>query len=194
MNLFFLHVDPQTCAQQHCDKHVVKMLLETAQILYTAHHLSKSILPKGAYKLSYPGHPTVVWASKCYENYKYASLVGIYLSKEYTHRYGKIHSCDKHIKWLYENIPSFSNEINYKNKVVLSYNDDFQSAGMTPVPLAMPEDVKSYDTIHSYRSYYIIYKKHFTKWTSREVPYWFTFYSIRSFFKKQSVLPSPDSD
>ena len=38
MNIFYLHNDPQIAAQMHCDKHVVKMILEYAQLLSTAHH------------------------------------------------------------------------------------------------------------------------------------------------------------
>ena len=189
MNLFFLHVNPEICAQEHCDKHVVKMLLETVQMLYTVHHLCNSDMPDDAYKkVSMVHHPTVIWVGICFENYNYASTLGMCLSKEYTHRYNKIHSCDTHIRWLHNNIPNFiQKEFPYekcKKQVVFSYNQDIQNSGMTPVPLAMPDDVKQNDTIYSYRSYYIVHKKYFTKWTSRPIPNWFTFYNIRNFFQK----------
>ena len=37
MNIFYLHPDPTIAAQMMCDKHVLKMVLETAQLLSTAH-------------------------------------------------------------------------------------------------------------------------------------------------------------
>ena len=39
MNIFYLHENPEICAEYHCDKHVVKMILETAQMLSTAHRI-----------------------------------------------------------------------------------------------------------------------------------------------------------
>ena len=61
MNIFFLDVDPKKSAQYHCDKHVVKMILEIVQLLYTAHHILGSKLPKDAYKPVSVSHPLAIW-------------------------------------------------------------------------------------------------------------------------------------
>ena len=39
MNLFYLHDNPKDCANMHVDKHCVKMILEYAQLLSTAHRV-----------------------------------------------------------------------------------------------------------------------------------------------------------
>jgi hypothetical protein len=174
MNLFFLDIDPQKCAEYHCDKHVIKMLLEIVQMLYTAHHLGKiAELPIDHYKIAHTNHPTAVWIRTCKANYTYASQVGMFLAKEYTFRYNKIHSCEKHIIWLNENLPKFNT--NFKINFNLKVNcKQFEELGMTPVPLAMPDDSKRNDPIKSYREYYMLHKVHFAKWKKRESPWWYT--------------------
>ena len=181
MNLFFLNVDPKKCAEEHCDKHVVKMVLEIVQMLYTAHHLYGNP-PDFAYRISHVKHPISIWIRICYANYSYAVQVAKYLSIEYTYRYDKIHSCKKHIDWLLLNVPKFNNNISYSSTTVLSYNKDFESMGMTPVPLAMPMECKLSNTILSYRNYYIMKKQYFAKWTSRPIPRWYTPVNIRTYF------------
>ena len=90
MNIFVLDYDTKVCAQMHCDKHCVKMILETAQLLCGVHHMTGGEAPYG---LSHKNHPCLIWARECIENYVWLCDLGIELCKEYTHRYGKIHSC-----------------------------------------------------------------------------------------------------
>jgi hypothetical protein len=184
MNLFFLHCNPSECAKHHCDKHVVKMILEIVQMLYTAHIvLGTENLPEGHYrKISNHIHPTAVWIRKCKQNYLYAAEVALSIAYEYTHRYNKIHSCQSHAEWLFQNLPVFNEFQDYsgsKKKIVFATNDFFISLGITPIPLCMPDDCYCDDPIKSYRKYYLMYKKHFVKWTSRGIPFWFYFFDIR---------------
>jgi len=179
MNLFFLDIDPKKCAEYHCDKHVVKMILEIVQMLYTAHYILKSSLPSDAYLPVSINHPTAVWIRSSIENYSFACNLGRCLAKEYTHRYHKIHSCEKHIDWLIINFPNFSNfKKHFNEKTVLSSN---KYINLINIPLSMPIDsmVKDteygYNTIHSYRKYYLLHKKTFAKWTNRPVPDWFSY-------------------
>jgi len=181
MNLFFLHIDPKTCAQQHCDKHVVKMILETVQMLYTAHNILKTEnLAKAkeeglvTYSSFSPKHPTCLWIRDNATNYIYAAKVAKYLCEEYTYRYDKIHSCQIHVDWLIVNVPTNFQIVHYNPETVMSYNKEFQALGHTPVPLAMYDDVKYHDTFKSYHFYYIVYKHYFAKWTARPVPWWYT--------------------
>jgi len=185
MNLFFLNIDPKKCAQQHLDKHVVKMILELTQMLYTAHNVLKTPnLPEGSYRSFSPKHPTCIWVRLCVQNYRYTIDVAKYLCEEYTFRYSKIHTCESHINWLSTNFPDFKKnpENPYSEKVILSYNKEFQDQGHTPVPLAMPEDVKFKDTFKSYRFYYIVHKRSFAKWSKRSVPWWYTSGNINLFY------------
>ena len=43
MNIFYLHNDPKVCAELHVDKHVVKMIVEYAQLLSTAKRMTDGI-------------------------------------------------------------------------------------------------------------------------------------------------------
>ena len=174
MNLFFLHIDPKKCAIFHCDKHVVKMILELVQMLYTANNVMGNII-EGGYRSFSPQHPTCIWIRQCEKNYLYACLVAKYLCEEYTFRYGRIHTCEKHVDILTQSVSFLKfKTIPYKEGVVLSYNKKFQELGHTPVPLAMFDDVKYPDTFKSYRMYYIVYKRRFAKWTKRDIPWWYT--------------------
>jgi hypothetical protein len=182
MNIFFIETDPEKCAKSHCDKHVVKMLLELIQLLYTAHILLKTKnIPKNGYKAFSPKHPTAIWVRMKKENYRFSIELAMCLSQEYTNRYSRIHSCDTHIQWLSTHEPTFR-EIpeEYTAITVLSTNAYFQSIGLSPIPLAMPDEHKGEDTIVSYRKYYRT--KSFAKWTNAPVPHWFYFKNITSFF------------
>ena len=179
MNLFFLHHDPKRCAEFHCDKHVVKMIIELVQMLYTAHYILKSDLPEDHYKPCHINHPTCIWIRQKIENYTYASQLAVYLAEEYTHRYFKIHGSEKHARWLNENVPVFSKTFTYSENTHLSTNKHLERLGLSQVPLAMPDDCKlnEPDTIQCYREYYMVHKKRFVRWTRRPVPWWFSFFN-----------------
>ena len=73
MNIFYLDKNPKLAAKYHCDKHIVKMIIEYAQILSTVHHLYNSpneILNK-IYKKTHINHPCVKWAASNLENYNF---------------------------------------------------------------------------------------------------------------------------
>ena len=156
MNIFHLHKDPKICAKYHCDKHVVKMILETAQMLSTAYqkHCGDD---DNLYKSAYPKHPMTIWVGESVENFNYAYLLGKELGKQYTKRYGKIHKS--------------SNIINaFNNGRLQNIEDRFPSQYFTRPPLCMPDEYKSDDYIQSYRNYYIGDKKRFARYTSVDTP------------------------
>lgn len=152
MNIFFLDYDTKKCAQYHCDKHVVKMILETAQLLCGAHWATGSEAP---YKLSHKNHPCSIWVRESQSNYLYLCDLGLELCKEYTYRYGKRHKSQQIIEWC------VTNKLNICDK------------GFTEPPKAMPDECKLESVIDSYRNYYIKEKKSFAKWKNRNVPEWF---------------------
>lgn len=157
MNIFVLDYDPKLCAQMHCDKHVVKMILETAQLLCGVHHMVESNV-EIPYKLSHKNHPCSIWARECVENYVWLCDLGLELCKEYTYRYGKRHKSEEIIEWCILNIPNLK-----------------ENGTVTNFKLAMPDECKiGNNAILSYRKYYIDFKKDFAKWKNRSVPNWFT--------------------
>lgn len=182
MNIFFLDQDPKTCAKYHCDKHVVKMILESVQLLYTACWLTfgkmklkskkvpetKSEYPKWletapfnksgtrrGYKATHQKHPCVLWVCESIANYRWLCQLADELCQEYTYRYHKTHNSYQHVVWLKENEPLIPN------------------IGMTTCKLAMPDEYKiPDDPVESYRTYYLKDKRRFAVYTGREVPSW----------------------
>lgn len=156
MNIFFLDYDVKKCAQYHNDKHVVKMILETAQLLCGVHHVTGQVTDQVPYKLSHKNHPCSIWVRSSLENYLWLCELGLELCKEYTYRYGKKHKSQMVIEWCVTNKPNIPDL-------------DF-----TKPPLAMPDVYKVSDPVQSYRNYYLGAKKDFCNWRGREVPNWFT--------------------
>ena len=107
MNIFVTDPDPVVSAQCLPDKHVVKMPLETCQMLsiVASHQWGHGYgdLPKkdsGFYSTSkgaFRNHPCTVWAKESLANTWWLLAHGIGLCAEYKHRYGKTHSCEKTI-------------------------------------------------------------------------------------------------
>lgn len=167
MNIFFLHTDPRKAARWHCDKHVVKMLLETCQLLYTCHWLidgtpdfSGAPCAKGAttggYKKSHMNHPCAKWVRLSLTNYVWLATLGLELLREYEFRYGgKTHACGAHIKWLYSHAPA-----------------GLMDLGWYEPAKAMPDIYKSHDAVSSYRRYYIGAKSGILTYTRRGRPHW----------------------
>lgn len=158
MNIFYLHTDPVKCAEYHCDKHVVKMILESAQLLSNAHHMldgEQVIIP--IYKLTHKNHPSAIWVRSSSSNYGWLWQLLANLCKEYTYRYVKTHKVEREglLTTLYtqpKNIPNIP---------------------FSPPPPAMPDEYKVTDSVQSYKNYYIGAKKSFARWTNRPVPVWF---------------------
>lgn len=122
MNIFYLSKKPSRCARWHCDKHVVKMILETCQLLYTAHWVlsaAAGAIPdfstaprlKGSEQRGYKSirnknHPSAIWTRESREHYFWLCQLGLALCEEFRHRFGpKDHSCLPHLLWLTSNPP-----------------------------------------------------------------------------------------
>ena len=148
MNIFFLDKDPKIAAQLQCDKHVVKMVLETAQMLSTAARKRGFEL---GYKAAYPKHPMTLWISESPNNYSWAIQHGLALGTEYQLRYHKVHKSHEVIKEL-------------------AMLDNGDSTQMTKPPQCMPDEYKTDDYVQSYRNYYVGDKKRFARYTNRGTP------------------------
>jgi len=152
MNIFYLDEDPKLCAQYHCDKHCVKMIVEQVQLLSTAHWMTGGEAP---YKKTHVNHPSNKWARESLSNYVWLCDMTMELCKEYTHRYGKRHKTQEHLEWCMVNLPNIEDK------------------GFTEIPQAMPDECKRENPIDGYRNYYNIEKVYMCKWKNREVPEWF---------------------
>lgn len=188
MNIFYLDFDPKKSAEYHIDKHVVKMILEYAQLLSTAHRVldgKESIVKKYVagslparwrntkvwqldddredvlYKATHINHPSAVWSRAHAAHYKYLYTLFCATCDEYTHRYGKVHAADSKLRKILAREPK---NIFIDNKTRIWH-------GPTP---AMPDECKiTGDNVASYRKYYIDKKADMAKWTNREPPEWF---------------------
>jgi hypothetical protein len=161
MNIFALDNDADMAARMHCDKHVVKMVLETAQILSTVHHLYGSSVVGRVYKPTHKNHPSVKWAAECKGNYRWLYGLFMHLAREYTHRYNK-----EHKSWALLNN-------------VFTESPDSMPGGLydtTPFALAMPDVYKfvSSDPVECYRAYYMHEKADMLTYTNRRRPEWMT--------------------
>jgi hypothetical protein len=155
MNIFLLHLDPKTCSRYHCDKHVIKMILESTQMLCSVHHIVGSEYTP-CYKLTHANHPCSVWVRESLANYVWLCMLAKELCIEYTYRYGKIHKCEAYVDDLTANLPPI------------------EDVGMTAQ--AMDDIYKSLDPVDAYRCYYNVAKYHMHSWTGkvngRDKPDW----------------------
>jgi|TARA_R110000824_G_scaffold357562_3_gene545085 hypothetical protein len=153
MNIFILDNNPKIAAQMLCDKHVVKMIVETAQMLCTtASKLGHDDVP---YKPTHFKHPCTLWAGESSANWDWLIAHGIEMCAEYTRRYNRIHKTQAVIEWC-------------KSSNVGPVHD----FGLTPFRLAMPEQYKCDDPVKSYRDYYIGEKSRFARWKTSEPVWW----------------------
>jgi len=155
MNIFILDADVVKCAQYHLDKHCVKMILETTQLLNNARIINDTNY-NPIYRPTHLKHPCSIWTSESLDNFKWLTELGLALCEEYTFRYSKIHKCQSIIQ-------NFSKEID---------NLTLPKIGMTPYKLCMPDQYKVDDAIESYRNYYRVDKAYIAKWKGRDVPEW----------------------
>jgi hypothetical protein len=176
MNIFYLDKNQRKCAEMHVDKHVVKMILEYAQLLSTAHRVldgvqivgvSKSGRKQTRYELpddrdsilysaTHINHPSAVWVRKSVYNYMWLAEMLEELCHEYTYRYGKIHK-----------VEAIGLMIKLKNHFPNNISDE---PFTEPTP-AMPDEYKVVgDSIKSYFNYYLGSKTRMFSWKNRPTP------------------------
>lgn len=176
MNIFYIDKDPVQAAEWMVDKHVVKMILESAQLLSTAHRIldgeqvmGKSKTGRNAkrwilrdarepviYQATHINHPSAVWCRESVENYNWLTDHFFALMREYTYRYGKQHKCYGELSYMLQSPPK-----------------NLQEWDMTTMPSAMADEYKiSNDPIVNYRNYYKLGKTKMHSWKNRQPPEW----------------------
>ena len=176
MNIFYIHDDPKLCAEWAVDSHCVKMILESAQLLSTAHRVLDGVeyIDDGGkrkvkrwrldddrnvtlYSATHVNHPSAVWARENNNNYNW---LWCYLGEhcvEYTYRYGKVHKVEQ-------------SGLLYK---LISAPSNIPLAPFTQPPSAMDTKyIISKDAVTNYRNYYKVGKAHLHKWKNRQPPAW----------------------
>jgi hypothetical protein len=152
INIFILDEDIEKCARYHCDKHVVKMTVEVAQLLCSTYYYT-SEEHKSPYKLTHKNHPCSIWVRESLSNWLWLRDLGLALYEEYKYRY--------------------NNKDHKSGDVILSLETPrLTDKGLTPFVQALPVEYKNNDAVKAYRDYYIYDKKDLLKYTKRELPYW----------------------
>jgi len=182
MNIFYLDKDPIVAARMSCDKHVCKMIIESAQMLCTAHRLldGEEYFDKTAngrkikrwkhpnsnidgvlYKASHTKHPSTIWVMDSAYNYRWLYNHMLELNEEFKKRYNhtKDHMTIQKLKDILNSPPK---------------NINLKKIGTQPTP-AMPDECKvPGDSVASYRKYYIMKKKEFATWKKpAKMPVWY---------------------
>jgi hypothetical protein len=180
MNIFVLDECPVNAARMQCDKHVVKMVLESGQMLSTAHrlldgtltitqsngrkkkvwNLQDRIMEATLYKVAHPSHPCTLWTMESEANYLWHYKHFLALCEEYKYRYGKVHLTDSKLRNLLSKAPN-----------------NIPKSGLTQFRLAMgsnPECIDIDNPIESYRKFYKTKQERFKMiWSKRDIPNWF---------------------
>ena len=152
MNIFVLDRDIEKCAQYHCDQHVVKMILESVQMLCTALNKKGFATP---YKSTHVKHPCVLWVEQSFENFNWLKSLAVALNSEYRFRFEK--GADHSSILVLKEISGFS----------------YEDHGLTEFAQAMPDQYKvPGDAVKAYRQFYVGEKLGFARWTRRSVPEW----------------------
>lgn len=167
MNIFFVDRNPMNAAFDLPDKLLVKMPLESAQVLCTV--LSQKGF-KTPYKPTHQKHPCVIWAGKRFAHFNWLASHGQALCAAYTAVYGKTHKCQEVIQ---ECLRIALTQVAFPP--MFSYPDleDLQARFEDP-PFCMPEKYRTNNIVESYRAYMIAEKAYYAKWKNRTPPEWWT--------------------
>lgn len=177
MNIFVLDQEPKQAAAYHVDRHVIKMILESAQMLSTAHRVLDGIqyIDKTSgrrniqrwrlkndlddsifYQATHINHPCSRWVRESDSNYQWLYELFLYLSTEYVERYQK-----DHLTW------------DKLGKILEQFPRKIKVGSLTPFALAMPEQYRiKHNPVQSYRQYYISEKSGLFSWKNKPSPYW----------------------
>ncbi len=166
MNIFAIEGDEKTgqidwikSGKSHDNYRVVKMILESCQLLSTALNVHGL---KGPYKSFNPKHPSTMWVIESSANFDDLVNLTISLLDEYGLRFKKTHKCEQVLK-----------------QILKTYNPSvFPSNKSTPLRLAMPNEFKTDNPVLSYRNYWLT--KPNVRYPENKVPSW---------FKERRVIP-----
>lgn len=160
MNIFVIDESPVKAAQHQADKHVVKMIVESCQMLCSVYHSQEINAP---YKKTHFNHPCSKWARSSYHNFLWLIEHTQALLDEYTERYGRVHKSQNVLDWCESN----------------SWRLSFDKIEQEPFAIAIAEDsicrslpeFNEKDAVGAYRLFYKHDKKHLHAWKQNK-PNW----------------------
>lgn len=154
MNIFVLDLDPEAAASAQCDKHVVKMVLESAQLLCGP-------FPTGQapYKRTHYNHPCAMWTRASAANYLWLGQHARALAHHYTLRFGKVHKSAQVVEWCLEHMDQLA----------------LPQLGLTPFAQAMPTTYQNPCAVTAYRDYYMREKASIARWQHSVAPEWWPY-------------------
>jgi len=155
MNIFYLDRDPKIAAQMMCDKHVIKMIVESAQMLSTVHRVLSGpeySNREGLYKSTHKNHPSTKWVADSDQHYFWLYNHMVELMREYSYRYNKKHATSRLLNPL------------------ASAPESISSNGFIDPPQCMPDYCTHSDTPTAYQTYYLKEKAHMATWKTRKIP------------------------
>ena len=176
MNIFYVNTNAELAAQSMVDRHVVKMILETAQLLSTAHRVIdgeeytgqsqsgrkarrwklNNDLDTILYSATHINHPSAIWTRKTSGNYSWLYDHLVALGREYSHRYGRVHATIDKLGILLKDSP-----------------ENIPQSDMTTMPSCMDKQyIVGDDPVENYRNYYNKGKTSLLRWTDRFPPEW----------------------
>lgn len=161
MNIFYLHDNPVQAALLANDQHVSKMIVETKQLLSTAHWVLDGYCK--AYKQTHRNHPSAIWCRESRANYEWLYEYLWALVEEFWVRYPN----------------SEAEKVELHLDVLRNPPRSLSETRSTPIRLSMPDYLKAlYSGVEAYRMYYSLHKRvqkdgsPYT-WTNRDKPEWF---------------------
>jgi hypothetical protein len=192
VNLFWLHpacrtaggsLDYSSSARSHIDAHITKIPVEAAQLMYGAHHshptaegwiesAPRRLSGDRGYKPVHMRNPLRLWISENAHHYRHVAAYAMALCREYTHRYGRVHACEEHVRWLAGHEPAIPDPGCITRDPPLAMPDAFK---VKPSRRAHGADDEWGAHVYlSYRAYYCGAKLELrrSEWTKRERPAW----------------------
>ena len=160
MNIFAIEQTPSgdidwvKSAQSQDNYRVVKMILESVQMLCTAinDQHGEQVTP---YRNAHLNHPSTKWVRESSANFERLVEHTLAMLDEYTERFGKIHKCAGVLE-----------------KVLDLYDPNrFNCHIDTPLPLCMPDEFKGDSIVESYRKFYA--SKPRMRYPTEKIPVWF---------------------
>jgi hypothetical protein len=161
MNMFLLDEALDQCAADHSDQHIVKMVLESAQICSSGAYL-QNVIFDGQYRPGHIHHPCCVWAGESPENLMFVCRLGISIGMEYRWRFDRHHQSMRVLCLCASRLPrSLPSPELYPVCIPLEHRRE-SYASRLPLGRAVKE----------YRAYYRSAKERFVTWKYSPIPSW----------------------
>lgn len=193
MNFFLFSLPPGRCARHYCDKHLVKIILEILQLLFSAVSIAEfggEQMPlddpyllkhgvKKTYRVTHRNHPCAICVRRSRRAFWFVCELGLALCAEYTLRFRKTHACERGIRALHERGLLQTVADDFKPDTVLAWVPS--PRGRVRVPLCMPEECivrgadNRPDAVRSHRRYFVVEKAPkpgMARWKRRSPPKW----------------------